>query len=419
MPTDLNEIDADTFDVIPAERDWPLSLRWSIEDAVLAGIDPRDHPRYRDALNPLLTEAVLAHEVGHAISYSRRREFYSGLRRYHGNSFTYRTVVPAVDFAVRKGLLDGERATPGSRGRQSRFWATPLLVDTMRGYPVAFVPRETIILKDSEKKLQAYSDTALTRRMRKELEAINCEMATIELLLRGTGVQKTQRGWIVAGTHTPPTPPYLRRIFNRGSFDYGGRAYGWWQALAPAYRTLMRINGEDVLEPDFAQLHCQILYAQRGVKLIGDAYETGEYPRSFGKAAFNIALNATNRTGAVLAITHKLQTARSVAAKLLSLIFKKHRAIADTFCSDAGIRLMRTDSDIIIRAVKDCLAAGIPALPVHDSLIAVAHRAGQVAENMERAFAAAFPKAPHCTVRVKPKNVPTDGEAEEPLVDAA
>jgi hypothetical protein len=418
MSADVNEIDADTLDQLLADRDWPLSFGWSTQDALPAGIDLPAHPRHENPLKPLLTEAVLAHEAGHAVSYSRRREFYSGLRRYRGNSFTYRAVVPAVDFALRQKLLDGEWASPGSRGWQSRFWATPLLVELMRGCRVSFCPREIIVLKNAEKKLQPYSDTDLTRQMRKELEAINQDLATLEISLRGAGVRKTARGWIVAGMHTPPTPHYLRRIFNRGSFDYGGRAYGWWQGLPPYYRALMRINGVDVLEPDFTQLHCQIIYAQRGVKLIGDAYETAEYPRSHGKAAFNIALNANNRPSAVKAIAAKLNVETSTSAKLLNLIFKKHRAITDMFCSDAGVRLMRADSDIIIRAVSDCFATGASVLPVHDSLIVPAYQAGQVAEIMERAFAAAFPEAPHCKIRVKTKNVPTNG-GDEPLVDAA
>jgi hypothetical protein len=208
---------------------------------------------------------------------------------------------------------------------------------------------------------------------------------------------------MLGGTHTPPTPLYLRRIFNRGRFDYGGRAYGWWQGLPATSRALMRINGEAVLEPDFAQLHCQIIYALRGIELIGDAYETGEYSRSFGKAAFNVALNADSRPSAVRAIAGALKIETSVAAKLLSLIIKKHRAIEDMFCSDAGIRLMRIDGDITIQALTACLALGLPVLPVHDSLIAIARQAGHVAETMEKAFAALFPKAPHCTVRVKSK----------------
>jgi hypothetical protein len=419
MPIDLNEVDADMGDLLREDRDWPLSFRWRADDSVLVNFNLPDHPKPRDALNAILTEAVLANEAGHAISYSRRHEFYNGLCRYRGNSFTYRTVVPAVDFALCAALLEEERARPGSRGWQSRFWATPLLVDSMRGCSLSFCYHEIIILKNSEKKLQPYSDTDLTRQMRKELEAINRDLATIEVALQGPGIQRTEHGWIVAGTPTPPTPHYLRRIFNRGRFDCGGRAYGWWQGLPSSYRALMRINGEDVLEPDFAQLHCQIIYAQRGLELIGDAYETGEYPRSFGKAGFNIALNAPSRTTAVPAIANKLKIETAEAAKLLSLITKKHRAIADVFCSDTGIRLMRVDSDITVRAVRDCLAVGIPVLPVHDSLIARARQAGQVAEIMEKAFAKAFRKAPHCTVRVKSKSVPTDGEEDEPLVDAA
>jgi hypothetical protein len=416
MLIDPNDLDPDVVDLSTLGRDWPLSFRWRSDDAALDHLDLPHHPKLRDACNAVLTEAFLASEAGHAVSYSRRREFYSGLRRYRGNSFTYRTVVPAVDLALSAALLTEERPRPGSRGWQSRFWATAPL---MQNFAISFVPHETIILKSCDGKPLPYSDTEITRRMRTELEAINQNLEGIEISLRGPGVARTRRGWIVAGACTPPTPLYLRRIFNRGSFDFGGRAYGWWQGLPSAYRALMSINGEPVLEPDFAHLHCQIIYAQRGVGLIGDAYETGEFPRSFGKAAFNIALNANNRRSAVRAIAEKLKIETGVAAKLLGLILKKHGTIEDMFCSDAGIRLMRIDSDITIEAVKGCFAEGIPVLPVHDSLIAAARHAGFAAEIMQKAFAAAFPKAPRCTVRVKSKNVPTDGVEDGFLVNAA
>jgi hypothetical protein len=92
-------------------------------------------------------------------------------------------------------------------------------------------------------------------------------------------------------------------VFNRSSFHKGGRLYGWWQSLSSVDRKYILLNGEPVLEPDYAQIHAQIIYALKGISLIGDAYETGEFPRAWGKKAFNIGINAKNKLGAIAAIS--------------------------------------------------------------------------------------------------------------------
>lgn len=118
-------------------------------------------------------------------------------------------------------------------------------------------------------------------------------------------------------------------------------------------RTKLLLDGQAVLEPDYAQMHAQIVYAKRGIRLVGDAYETLAFPREFG--TFNIALNAGSR-GAVGAIANKLNISRSTASKLLAEIKAKHKSVADVFCSDTGVDLMRIDSDITLECLKRCQA---------------------------------------------------------------
>jgi hypothetical protein len=250
-----------------------------------------------------------------------------------------------------------------------------------------------------------YKDNELTRRLRAELEAINQFLASIDIGVRGVDVRNDGHRWVFAHTHYFPSRPHLHRVFSRGSFDKGGRAYGWWQSLPSRQRAMMTLDGDPVLEPDFVCLHAQILYAERSIELVGDAYETGDFPRDQGKQAFNIALNASSRPSALAAIAHDLQIGPKAAAKLLAAMITKHKAVADAFCSDAGVRLMRVDSDIALRAVKTCEAKGIPTLPVHDSLIVPARHAGQTAEIMEAAFADHFPLSSNCRVKIKSPSV--------------
>jgi hypothetical protein len=91
----------------------------------------------------------------------------------------------------------------------------------------------------------------------------------------------------------------------------------------------------------------------------------------------------------------KGHTAHWPLADIIAAIMAKHNGVSDAFCSDAGIRLMRQDSDLILASTRACLNAGIAALPVHDSLI-VPLRCEQTAaailiENFERRYPIASP----------------------------
>jgi hypothetical protein len=238
-------------------------------------------------------------------------------------------------------------------------------------------------------------------------------MAEIEVDLAGPDVQRAGSYWIVSGTYMLPAAPRVRRVFNRSSFHKGGRLYGWWQSPSSADRSYLLLNGEPILEPDYAQIHAQIIYNLKGISLIGDAYETGEFPRAWGKKAFNIGINAKNKLGAVGAISNELQVSRRDASKLLGVIMAKHRQVSDIFCSDAGVDLMKIDADITLRAVQHCQAQGIAVLPVHDSLIVPATKAERTAEIMKAAFEELFPQSRPCEVRIKdplPQNGKDRGE---------
>jgi hypothetical protein len=392
-------------------RDLPLSFHVRTEPRVIAtlGLPPARSWRHEDARNAVLTEAKLAYERNKWVSFSRRPAWYVGRDRYYGDSCRYDPVLSAVADGVNAGMLQEERASPGSRGDQSRLRATPLLHALLSEAPVRSQVHESIWLRDDRRRLVNYADTALTRRLRREIEAVNDIMAGIEVDLAGPDVQRVGSYWIVSGTRLLPAAPRVRRVFNRSSFRKGGRLYGWWQSLSSADRRYIRLNGEPVLEPDYAQIHAQIIYALKGISLIGDAYETGEFPRAWGKKAFNIGINAKNKLGAIAAISKDLKISRCNASRLLDAVMAKHRQVSDIFCSDAGVGLMKIDADITLRAVQHCQSQGIAVLPVHDSLIVPAPKAEQTAKIMKAAFEKCFPQSRPCEVRIK-NSLPQDGK---------
>jgi hypothetical protein len=400
-----------------SQRDLPLTFRWRTDPKTIAalGLQRARSSRHEDARNAVLTEAKLAYERNSWVSFSRRPAWYVGRARYYGASYGYDPVLSAVADSVNVGLLEEQRGSPRTRGRQSRFRATSRLYAVLSGAPIRSHPHEVIWLRDNRRRLVNYADTAVTRRMRKEIEAVNTIMAEIEVDLAGLDVQRVGSYWIVSGAHVLPAAPRVRRVFNRCSFDKGGRLYGWWQSLSAADRRYLVLNGEPVLEPDYAQIHAQIIYALKGISLIGDAYKTGEFPRAWGKKAFNIGINAKNKLGAVAAVSKELRISRRDASRLLDAVMAKHRQVSDIFCSDAGVGLMKIDADITLRAVQHCLSQGIAVLPVHDSLIVPATDAERTAEIMQAAFEQHFPQSRPCEVRIK-NPLPQNGKDSEKYV---
>ena len=412
MAHDTEELEHDAArGALEPQRDQPLTFRWRTDLRAIAalGLAPARTSRHDDARNAVLTEAELAYERNSWVSFSRRPAWYVGRHRYYGHSYGYEPVLSAVADGVNAGLLEERRASPRTRGRQSRFHGTPLLHAFLSGAPIRPHLHEVIWLRDDRRRLINYGETTLTRRLRKEIEAINTVMAEIEVDLAGPDVQRVGSYWIVSGTGLLPAAPRVRRVFNRGSFHKGGRLYGWWQSLSSRDRRYLLLNGEPVLEPDYAQIHAQIIYALSDCALVGDAYETGEFPRDWGKKAFNIGVNAKNRLSAIAAIAKELEIGRNIASRLLSEITAKHRQVSSIFCSDAGVKLMKIDGDITLRAIQQCQTRGMSVLPVHDSLIVPARDAALTAEIMEIAFSERFPNSRPCEIRIK-DSLPQNGK---------
>jgi hypothetical protein len=60
--------------------------------------------------------------------------------------------------------------------------------------------------------------------------------------------------------------------------------------------------------------------------------------------------------------------------------------VAHLFNSCAGLKLMRTDSDMAERVVRDVMKKSVVALPIHDSFIVPVRHQGELEEAMHRAL---------------------------------
>ena len=241
-----------------------------------------------------------------------------------------------------------------------------------------------------------YPETSDTQSMLQVVQDYNRLLQTFFIDIRRLEqprIKQGENGWLPIG----PTAQRVRRVFNRGDFAYGGRFYGpWWQQCPKHLRREIFINDAPTVEEDYSSLHIALLYAKEGINYYdsfeGDAYkidkpdflETPELCRKYAKLLLLTAVNAKTAKKAYAAFRSNCADAddmigRSLKDVELSIILdalkEKHPQIATYLGSDAGINLMKTDSDITEHVIKTFTARGLPVLTVHDSYIVHWHDA--------------------------------------------
>ncbi|MGO4832212.1 hypothetical protein AB4144_07940, partial [Rhizobiaceae sp. 2RAB30] len=241
---------------------------------------------------------------------------------------------------------------------------------------------ETIILKASTgrakpKALVDYEDTAETHAMREEMEAINGSLNRADLR--------------IGGTVQPPV--LLTRRFQIESldaphaFDRHGRLYGGlWISLPKDQRHLLQIEGEEVADLDFTGMFSQLAYLEAGLTLPNsDPYEgIGGLPRAAAKLALSALLC---RTGPMLRLPSELRQLLGKnwnAERLGASITVRHPGIAHLFGTSIGLRLMFTESRILVATLLRLIDQGVPALPMHDGLMVPASKEAAARTAMAR-----------------------------------
>jgi hypothetical protein len=227
--------------------------------------------------------------------------------------------------------------------------------------------------------------------MRRHLEEINEALSTAELQLYSPIMKHDGMLLWVGDNHMLyPAMRALYRVFNRGSFACGGRFYGpWWQQIPKDIRPNLLIDGERTIERDYPQLHPNMLHAEIGARLEGDAYDIARWPRNLVKRGFNILVNAANYDAALRAIALEIvgDGAYAKARALIASIKDRHPTIIKMFHSNAGIRLQRRDTGMAETIMRRLLKLGIVVLPIHDSFITGAHHENALDEAMHTAWA--------------------------------
>jgi hypothetical protein len=254
--------------------------------------------------------------------------------------------------------------------------------------PYLVVPRKlhsVIRLKNSRKELIEYEDTEDTEHMEEFLNRYNAAVLSAEII---------GPDWDAA---TPHGARYSRmdcrlyRVFNRGSFDFGGRFYGGRHISLKnrpgEQRRWIVIDRQATWELDYVAFQLRLLYHLRGIHVnpTADLYlSSSSSPEEKQKRGIvkSIAFRLINsKPSARKQIAYRIRTDAGVNTndpivydradiqELVDEFERRHVKIKEDFFSDQGIRLMRLESRITEDVLRDLLAKQIICLPIHDSYI--------------------------------------------------
>lgn len=181
-------------------------------------------------------------------------------------------------------------------------------------------------------------------------------------------------GW---ADHVIAREVYLVRLF-KGDWSKGGRLYGgFWQELSKAERANLRIDGEEVVELDFRSMQPRILFALKGLPLDFDPYVIPGFSlnRKTGKLAYNRLVNrkgtAANRKCPINFSkdfrTHFADQDQFRA--FVAAMEDRLSPVTDCFGKQPWGILQREESELMLSILSQCMAQGVAAYPIHDSLL--------------------------------------------------
>ena len=298
-------------------------------------------------------------------------------------------------------------------GRVSRVWATEKLAEEFKAavhlrFGISnHEDRETVILRDENKQDVEYEDTDQTKGMRSLLKRYND-------LLAKTHIDIHYLDKPIIRFQNPKAAPlpitqgdkFVRRVFNNGRWDQGGRFYGgWWQRCPKEVRKHIYFDGTITQEVDFSGLHIVLLYAQKGIDYWATTQEDPyiiEWPegtdpdidqRDAAKLLLLTAINANNEKQAFKGFraqcdkgSPEKKLTNNVLKGVLTKLKEKHEPIADKIASGAGIDLMYIDSQITERLIGVFTNRGWPMLSIHDSYVVPFSYDNFLISEMKRAF---------------------------------
>jgi hypothetical protein len=222
--------------------------------------------------------------------------------------------------------------------------------------------REVKAYGQAKGKLIKYPETELTTQYRDEMEQINAYLRDSDICYQGD-------------RDVDDSCVELKRIFNNGSFEQGGRLFGgFWISMKSADLRDITIDDEWVTALDYGQMAIRLAYSLAKAPIhFEDAYTLDrktDSAREVIKKLMNIMLNApTTKTWSAPKRMAERHKDSDFQRKLMTEIEEFHKPIAHLFGGQYGMKFMFLESEILIDVLLELNSKGIVALPIHDCIL--------------------------------------------------
>tara|TARA_B110000503_G_C7120132_1_gene402114 strand:- start:180 stop:1727 length:1548 start_codon:yes stop_codon:yes gene_type:complete len=319
-------------------------------------------------------------------------------------------IINIVHKLEKKQLIDCHIGSENSK-RTTRIRATSVLMGDFKGLHInpftdiqpRFINSELVVLQkkleDGSKQLLEYKDTDEIKRMRAELVSYNNLLhhthIDIPTLKKPYVIHK---GKLVKVSHLNKL---VKRIFYRGSFEYGGRLHGgFWQSISSKMRSQIYVNGGATVEADYSGLHISLLYGLKGVQPPDDPYTLAYSLKGFDKreqrqVVKGLVLKAINAKTQLSAFksfkyravdgTKEKDLEEEDLQEILNAFCDEHPLLKGDIGADRGVSLMKLDAEIAMNVVNHFTEQGLPVLSVHDSFIIHCEKSIELKEVMDKA----------------------------------
>ena len=212
-------------------------------------------------------------------------------------------------------------------------------------------------------KLIPYKDTDLTRQYREQVCTINQWLSNANITASGGDLDARNR--------------HLRRNFNNGRFDQGGRLYGgFWQGMQKKDRfSYIQVDNCPIVELDYGQMFLRLSYGMADKAAPeGDLYsipalnERGATRQGI-KEVINAWMFNTKPPSRLPQGTREHFDKKLHFADIREGILEYHKDVAHLFFRDTGMQLMFLESNILVTNMLALIERRITSLPIHDALL--------------------------------------------------
>lgn len=322
----------------------------------------------KSLLKALILNFYVGYKSGKCISIPRSENFYSNNKNFNFEKISYTLFLSVLDFLVKNNYVKeilGKKNNVLKNGYISRYWATSKLYNEFTCINWEMVetrPRPEIMMKNDEKQLINFKGTEFTKNLRSDLKGFNRLYDENDF-----------RTVLQDENNTTRLYPRLSAIYNRNSWNLGGRLYDIpcksksYMNITSLERSRILINGDKTVELDYSGLHLNLLYAKMNIQLDKDPYSfVSPDMRKYAKLAVLVLINASDERNALYCLIKNYPECKEWR-KILTACKKEHHAIKKYFSSGHGISLQNLDGQMSREIVNYFTMLNIPCLPIHDS----------------------------------------------------